>query len=396
MIGRIKFSDNRTKDKTMNSLFILIFLCCLQKITVFSVGGISFKLFHAATVVVLAPVFMNKRINFPGRVMNLLYAYLAFNTILTAATWGFSGLAFNYIFGYFLMMIICTLGTGLTLEDWLMILRKVAAVTLILVIVNAALNYRAIILYMNSPWMGHPVFSTIFGGGVNLEATWVAIFGFVFYKNKMKWPYIVTSTLISALYASRTGLIINVLCVLWYVVPLLNPRNIFKFVGTIILMIIIIAILMRYGLLDSILERFQDLGEDNGSMGRLAMWRHVGKAISKYPFGCGLGNCIEALTKATNLKFNDNNLHNLYMQNFVELGWLGGGLYIVIVLGFVLKEVRNIFKNPFVAMLFIYVLVSLLQFRGGEPITFVIVGIYTSNYRATHRTNLKMYRGKKI
>lgn len=72
----------------------------------------------------------------------------------------------------------------------------------------------------------------------------------------------------------------------------------------------------------------------------------------------------------------DSNLHNVYFQELVDLGWLGGAAYLFLTLRLFWRGRKELLTNPFLASLAAYSIVALFQFRGGETLAFIILGIY--------------------
>lgn len=72
-------------------------------------------------------------------------------------------------------------------------------------------------------------------------------------------------------------------------------------------------------------------------------------------------------------------MHNLFMQMFVELGWLGGLYYLNIVAAFFIKQWKQVGNNAFIGMMYAYIFMSLFQFRGGEPLIFFVLEVYLCN-----------------
>ena len=360
--------------------FLLILLSCFQRLILISFGSFSLKVFHVYSVVFLVMMVLYRKVTFPSFKLIAFYFYILIISLVKSRRWGVGGLIVNYTFGIYLLMIFCTFGTMFTFEDWLLIFRRVAIIMLIAVIINAGLQFDKIVYFYNNTWMGHPAINTLWGGGVNLEATWLALLGFSFYKNKLKWVYAGLSTIISAILASRTGILINVMCLFWLMIAENRSKDVVKNMGRIIAIMFLaigaVMIAMKYGLLDAVVGRFQSIGDDTGSLGRERMWKYVFRTIQSYPFGVGIGNVMKALSVNAGIRYSDSNLHNLYLQNIIELGWIGGLWYIAIVIDFIKRELKNLFKDPFVAMLFVYIVTSTIQFKGGEPLTFSLIGVY--------------------
>ena len=84
------------------------------------------------------------------------------------------------------------------------------------------------------------------------------------------------SILISAVYASRVGLIISLL-LLFFKVKDFNKKKIIRM--TLGIIVIVIAILVILSLNPYLVERFFSIGKDPGSLGRLDLWSKIGKHL---------------------------------------------------------------------------------------------------------------------
>lgn len=146
-----------------------------------------------------------------------------------------------------------------------------------------------------------------------------------------------------------------------------------------IAVLVICVMIFQSGFYDAVigraLSRFFGNFVDKGSMARVRMWRYVLQTSAQYPMGCGVGNCMKALTAVSNETYVDGNLHNVYLQNLIDQGWIGGIFYIGLVLRFFWRKKEECFSNPFVAALFSYCVISLVQFRGADTLILLLLGI---------------------
>lgn len=378
------------KKLLMFSFFVFILLSCIQNIKFYETGISSIRPFHIFSIIFVLFMIGCKRFILPNRIILLYIIYAIVISLAHIPKWGLDAQCIKYLFGTFILLIFCSVGTDLTLDDWTKVFTSAATILLIAVYINYVLNFNAIISFFRNPWSGHPHIETVMGGGVNLEATWIAIFGFVFYKSRMKFPYLILSVLLSSTYASRVGLMANIMCILWFFIPYIKKRNLLNYLIIGMLFLVIVLVLNYIGIFDVIINRFTNIGSDSdgGSVGRLGMWEYVSETIYRYPLGCGLGNCINALSKVAGRTFVNSSLHNVFLQNFIDLGLIGGCFYIIIIIGFIFKEFKSLFKNPFVAMLFSYIICSMLEFAGCETILFCILGIYLCLNMRTNKSDM--------
>src|SRR5215211_3995429 len=89
-------------------------------------------------------------------------------------------------------------------------LRWASVLVLLAVLAKAVLFLPEIIRFLAAP-NGHPTLPTFYGGGPNLEATWVAMAGVFLIGSRLFIPYMAGSALLCAAYASRAGFIVVVL-----------------------------------------------------------------------------------------------------------------------------------------------------------------------------------------
>ena len=360
--------------------FFLLLLACFQCFVIAKVGSVSVKPVHILAI--LCVFYVRKKIYFNLYIGSYLI-YIILVSLIGSLKFGINSLIINYIFGFYILILFCEFGKSIDYKVWISIVKKVASIIIIVIWIKNLLNINIIISFLKNPW-AHPDIDTIFEGGVNLEATWIAMFAFFFVNSRYKYIYLASSFLLSAIYASRVGMVINVLVLAWFIWPILKTISIKKIIFLISLLIFAIFFIIKTGVFTYVLERFIIIGEDPGSIGRLTMWQYFWDAFWRYPFGCGIGNNMKALNSVANTYMPDGNMHNIYLQNFIDIGFIGGIWYILMCLKFIIKESKHIFSDPFVAFLMTYILICLLQFRGGDTIVFMILGIYLSEHRKLH------------
>ena len=113
---------------------------------------------------------------------------------------------------------------------------------------------------------GHPSIPSFFSDSVNLEASWLALFGVFFNRDRVGLLYLIGSLSISALYASRVGIILSLLSIAYVLFVKSKDRiGVSKLVGIAVLIAGLIAVAQIAGL--PIMDRFLAIGEDKGSTG---------------------------------------------------------------------------------------------------------------------------------
>ena len=78
-----------------------------------------------------------------------------------------------------------------------------------MVAIKIVLYGDAVMGFVSYGGNGHPSIPSFFSDSVNLEASWLALFGVFFNRDRVGLLYLIGSLSISALYASRVGIILS-------------------------------------------------------------------------------------------------------------------------------------------------------------------------------------------
>lgn len=361
---------------------ILFILCCFQNLSLFTFLDVQFKLCHLYSILFVPLFFENKKIKIPNTVV---LAFILYSIILSfvALFWSkISGVLFKYVFCLYLLFILYNFSDDFTVEDFLRIIRISACIIMPIVLFGIFRNFSQISSFLNQSYAAHPIIITIFGGGVNLEATWLGFMGFAF-KRRAALIYNALALLVSALYGSRAGIVMNILCLFWLFLQsnVAGRKMVLFSAAAFVAISVFILVLYSYGILDNVILRFSQKNSSKILNGRAAMWNYFGKLFNAYPLGVGAGNAINALRHISGINFSESNLHNVYFQMFIDFGWLGGAYYLGLVGSFALKNIKR-WSNPLVAMMFSYFILSLVQFTGPEIIGCFVLGAFLVTKRA--------------
>ena len=358
---------------------ILIVSCCFQNLIIIDFGSFALKPFHALGLFSLFYTIWNKKAKWsiPSKLFVFGVLTILGVSLIDYMRFGFNSVAFNYCF----MLIICctlyNLGSEYSLEDWECILRLAASFVMFAIYIKLLMNLDAIALFRSQPWMGHPVLSTFFGGGVNLEASWMALFIPFFGWNIIGCMYIVSALFISFIYASRAGLMLAVFGAAYVFLAKYKgkPLKIKLFILFSIL-VIGFAILVLQG--NTLIERFLSIGTDPGSEGRLNMWQYAMLAFKDTPlFGCGAGNATRHINfLAPSSGILEDNVHMYPMQVLLDFGLVGVTVFASYIISFCLQCYKNKLSSPFEAWLLFYLIASFVQFRGAD----VLLGVCLAGY----------------
>lgn len=378
---KVKIKNIDLKSKIERNLFmLLITFTLIQNLIDFNIGVITIKPLYIIVILLLFLAVVRQKITIPNIFICSYFVYIVLVSVICAIWFGVDRTLFNYIVGFILLIIFETFKYDFTYEDWILILRKVWCLFFVAIIINDLIQKDDFIYYFsNLSWMEHPYHNTIVTGGANIEASWLAIMSIFFLKSHRKWGPIFLSSVVSILYGSRAAILCDIIIVIIFVYRVnTNSKRKKLLLGGCMLVLIILLLLFVYrmGYLDMVIHRFSNIGSESGSMGRIHMWKNIPSTIYTYPFGVGLGNSIEAISRIAERSFYESNLHLLVIQMFIDTGIIGGVFYLSLWLKFLIIEIKNRFNLEISLFLIIYLIISFIQFSGGETIFFCILGIY--------------------
>ena len=362
--------------------FWLILLACLQSEEfAVSIGSISFKWYHIFSLLFIPVLFgsCGCSLTIPPKIVCFYFLLIFSISLLMIPSYGSGNPLIAYFWGAFMIVTICSIGKYVKTDAMISVFQKAAIFFLAMVWIKNFIHKEVFIIFFINPSV-HPSVPTFSQGGVNLEATWVALFGF-FFMSKKGYIYLFISSFLSVLYTSRVGMILNFLYFCWLTYHLYLKNGIFNFKRILqvsFIVSIIAAFFFTSPLASTILNRIAESGdaEEAGSRGRIAMWINFPEAFMNNMIGYGAGNAMGAIESVSGMSFVEVNIHNTYMQNALDFGILGLLIYVIIVLSFLFKEKKLMFANPFAGVLLGYIAASLIQFGGSENLLFIFVGFY--------------------
>lgn len=302
----------------------------------------------------------------------LLFLFYPFNRMLI-----------NHIFAFYAFYIGYYIAGLFTQEHVLALFQRAAIIVFVIIVGKLLFHIPEIIRFMKAP-DGHPAVYTIYGGGVNLEATWLGLNTALFINRKKLFYFLLLSTLfISTLYASRVGIVISLLVAGFKFISAATSKE--ERSAIILLGILAVLSFVAFIDFDNLAEkvyafrRFAEFGDssDKGMSGRFAMWRYYGSAIWENKFmGYGAGNGMYAIESVSGRNYPEDNLHNLYMQVLIEFGIIGFVLYLLVVYNLSFKALKSRLSNPFGIIILVYFIASLVQFRGTDAIIWLYIGTF--------------------
>lgn len=372
----------KTRNIICSLFFLLLSLSCLQaEYFTISVADINLKYYHIFSLLFL-PILLvgySHSIRIPPKIICFYFLLVLLVSIFMIPSYGLGNPLISYIWGAFIIISIRSIGKYIEFDSIISIFQKVAIFFLVAICIKNFLNREAFIIFFINPKV-HPEILTFSQGGVNLEATWVALYGF-FFKSKKGYIYLLVSLFLSILYTSRVGIILNFLHFCWLTYHIYFKNGFLNLKRILQVSFIIFSLgvfFLNSPLTEVALNRLAESGDEKeaGTRGRMAMWINFPDAFVDNPMGYGAGNAIKAIELISGENFQESNIHNVYMQSALDFGLLGLFIYVAIVLSFLFKEKKTMFANPFAGALLGYIAASLIQFGGSENMLFIFIGFY--------------------
>lgn len=363
---------------------VLYILFSVQTFSLYDVGDAGLKIYHLVIAALAITVVGSVRIN--SRLSGVcLY-------LLLVLSWGllgymFSGVNFLYLNYIFCLITVVTVGSlfGKTEHNEIVKgLQLGAVLILIFTGVNLYLNMDSIREAHNLEVITGARASMpflLYGGGVNLEASWIALAAAFFLRQRKSFIlYIILSYVVSQALSSRAGFIATTLVLLIWLVKEFaatggNKRLRLLRAGSILTVsICVLSLLAIYS--DhlsnvNIVQRFMNVGNEPGSQGRLNMWGYIWDAFVAHPiWGYGLGNAIVAI-ESVGFVGADGNVHNYIFQHLLEVGLIGLGAWLALSVSII----KNKAKPELQAYFAVFFVVSLVQFRGAEVLLYFVITV---------------------
>ncbi|MFD2247688.1 O-antigen ligase family protein [Pontibacter ruber] len=380
----------RSTINFLSFFFILFFLFLnLQTLSIKGWMGAEeesmVKLYHLFSLLFIPCVLLRINKGLP-KVPSYVWHYFIGITLISLLLfifYPFNRVLINHLFAFYTFYIGYYVASSFDREQVLKLLQKVALGVFAIIVGKLFFHIPEIRSFMKAP-DGHPNIYTIYGGGVNLEATWIGLNTALFINKKKLFYILLATTLsISIIYASRVGVVIALLVAGFKFISAATSKKerqaIVAMAFSAALAFIILVDLESLSEKVYALRRFAEFGgsSDKGMAGRFAMWRYYGTALWDSKFlGYGAGNGMYAIESISGNDYPEDNLHNLYMQLLLEFGIIGLLLYLISVYNISKKAFKSRLSNPLAIILLVYFIASLIQFRGTDAMIWLFMGLF--------------------
>jgi len=285
----------------------------------------------------------------------------------------------NYTFAFYLMSL------GMAISDSQRRLLQVRSSLMWVSWLILLLVYAKILFFLNrigdylaNPY-AHPQLFWFYGGGPNLEATWMVMNGALLRGSRSFWAYWLFSFILAVIYASRVAIVLAMVLVMIELVT--SGRRYLFPIATGLPLVLLLTFVVTNMFNPFAIERFLLVGKDVGSVTRLEMWLGSPAAVAAWPLGYGAGNAIAAVEEQSGMEFSENNVHNYFLQVLLDFGLFGfvAWLYVAYYILLHFRGLRS--PDPFGTYMILYLVGGLVQFRGAEPLLWFIFGLFVASRR---------------
>ncbi len=356
-------------------------------------AGPALKAYHAVFVGFSLLLLARARIVRWRAEMVAYFAVTVAATVLAYLHFGVRPIIVNTAFAAYAATVGGTLGDLAGARATARALRWTSVVVLAGVVVKGLLHLPQIVAFLAAP-NGHPTLPVFFGGGPNLEATWVALAAAFHLGSGLFVPYVLAAGVVSVAYASRAGFIVCVLALGAAALRSVAARRRRRVAGhrtepswgrRLVLLATTAAALAGGGWLavhagesiGYVSSRFADLGDDPGSVGRLTLWQGGLEVFVRHPFGVGQGNAVPQIERLIGTALPEDNLHNQYLQHLVETGVQGFTVFVAFALLTWWRLARDGWRDPLLWYASLYLVLAAIQFRGADALFWFVYGLHT-------------------
>lgn len=288
-------------------------------------------------------------------------------------------LLINFLFAFLSFSLGTLMFDFLTKEEVFRIFENATKLVLIVVFFKNIVFIDEIVHFLLNPW-GHPYLPFFIAGGPNIESS-IIVMNTIFLVKHKKWFYFsfFYGILISLAYASRTATILCFFTLFLYLIS--DYSSVLERKRWKVFSVVFIFLLVFIGsfFIENVytIKRFTEIGEEPGSLGRLALWEYAFDAVERNLLqGYGAGNSIYAISSISGNSFRNDNLHNLYLQYLVDFGVLGLLAYLFFNYEVFLRFLKKKNRTALLIWIVLFIIASFLQFRGSDAIFWFIIGCF--------------------
>lgn len=348
-----------------------------------------------------------RHLKWPPWYLTGFFAFVLIWAVVNVPSYGFSKSILHWAFGLYLLVTVPNVGHDFTKEEWVRLM-EVAACAFAFIHCAYMIIHREYLIEMLRGYFdgsGNGYFASyipsLTRGGRHLDATWLSL-GAFFVRGKKKALYTIYVILFSFVASSRVGIIAIGLMILWSLVydPMyrLTLKNLKWYA---LFAVVMVAVLVLTGCVQGLLSRIgiflptpaqmfgvvsqqeaqamtETLMSTGFLSGRDVLWKMVPDAFMARPMGYGVGNAVRVFRMNYGFNSYEDVMHNVFFQLLLDEGVIGGLWFIGMCIAFFVSQWKcrpRIFAAPIAGYFFTYLVLSLVQFHGGEALMQFVLAV---------------------
>lgn len=348
-----------------------------------------------------------RQLKWPPWYLTGFFAFVLVWAVICMPKYGLSKSILHWAFGLYLLVMVPNVGKDFTKDEWVRLLEIGACIFAILhfgyMIIHREYLLTMLKGYFNGSGNGYFAsrIPSLTRGGRHLDATWLAL-GAFFVRGKKKAVYVTYAVLFSFVSSSRVGIVAIAMLILWSLVydPMyrLRLKNLKWYA---LYAVVMITLLTFSGSVQGLLSRIriqvpppaqilgivsqqevQEMSEGLMSTsflsGREVMWNMVPEAFVERPMGYGVGNALRVFRMNYGFHSYEDVMHNVFLQLLMDEGIIGAVWFVGMCVAFLIsqwKQRPRFFAAPIAGYFATYLVLSLVQFHGGEALMQFVLAI---------------------
>lgn len=389
----IDILDNKKVRIALIALFTIVAL--LPAKAVFTLAGAGVKPRHIMGGLMGIYFIIHKSSRKITKVELAISAFLLVHSTLAGSIFGFTHWYISMIFTMYSFYLISRMCDDFTHDDWMLCIGAASAILTIMILVNAALQWKYFWYYLVRPTFSKPEYVSLLDGGQNLDSSWLGLFVFILAATcwwKTSWTI---AFFYSILVNCRAGMIACIGFVLWMGLQFIRAkcfkkevkvffwkkgdRSLKRILSNVLPILVLCLFLLLqttaaaeqqrlYGdKYSSFTENYMDrisirnLGNEPGSVGRIRMWKWAPKEFMENPLGYGLGNAADQV-RDNDPEILEANLHSIYISTLLDEGIVGILILALSLLYFTKLELPKCWESPLASFMVAYLVLGTLQF----------------------------------
>lgn len=311
-----------------------------------------------------------------------VYGFVLLWAVAQAPVHGLSKSVLHWLFGLYVLVVLVNLGEEMAEERLASVLQNGVLIFFVCHLIFNAFHWKDLyqVVFQGETSSALP---SLTRGGRNLDATWLGLGCLLIRNKKLRLGCLLYSAAYTTIGVSRAGILATGVCLVWILVYDeqygFRKKTALYWCG---LAAAGLAAALALGLAQRMFARiFLGYGEGAVSFlaGRESMWQNVWPMFRDHPLGVGVGNAMRVMRADYGFTSYEDVVHNVFFQMLIDEGVLGAlwYLFLVFLLFYGERDRRTgWFRQPLSAYLLGYVLLSMVQFHGGEALMIFPLGCY--------------------